>query len=218
MSTEFILGDLLGGAIGAAVGASIPLPAAVQTMGIFGKFLGVLPGISFAIAGAQLGYGAISLLKRGQFSLKALFNEVKPAMILGQALGAALGMTIGTLLIPGPIGAMLGGIVGGILGVKLSASIFSFGEEKVIAQTTHVTTERGSASFPELGAPLEDLNLSRPDLQDMRKLDTAVKDAYSDYTEAQSKGDYNGSLGSFKRYVRLQKILDELRQKGYRVK
>ncbi len=219
MSTEFIVGDLLGGALGAAVGASIPLPAALQTMGLFGKFLGVLPGISFAIAGAQLGYGAISLAKRGQFSFKALFNEVKPGLLLGQALGAALGMTLGSLLLPGPIGALLGGIVGGILGSKLAAAIFGYGEQQIMAQAAHIPAGQPSAPSSVGGADgLEGINLQMPSSDDMVRLDEAVRQAYSDYMSAQRKGDYRASVSNFKRYVRFQKVLDELQQRGYRVK
>ena len=218
MSTEFILGDLLGGAIGAAVGASIPLPAAIQSMGLFGKFLGVLPGISFAIAGAQLGYGAISLMKRGQFSMKALFNEVKPGLLLGQALGAALGMTLGTLLLPGPIGALLGGIIGGILGSKLAAAIFGYGEEQILSQAAHIQQGNPSAPTTVAGEELEGINLTMPSSDDMSRLDEAVREAYATYMDAQRKGDYRNSVSSFKRYVELQKVLDELKQRGYRVK
>ena len=218
MSTEFLLGDLLGGAIGAAVGAAIPLPAALQTMGFFGKFLGVLPGISFAIAGAQLGYGAISLMKRGQFSLKALFNEVKPGLLLGQALGAALGMTLGTLLLPGPIGALIGGILGGMLGSKLAAAIFGYGEEQILAQAAHVSQDSPSAPSSVGSDDLDGINLAMPSSDDMGRLDDAMRQAYGEYMEAQRKGDYRNSVSSFKRYVRLQKVLDELQQRGYRVK
>jgi len=220
MSTEFLLGDLLGGTIGAALGAAIPLPAALQSMGLLGRFFGVLPGVSLAIAGAQLGYGAVSLIKRGQFSLKVLFNEVKPGLVLGQALGAALGMTLGSLLLPGPIGALLGGMVGGILGSKLAAAIFGYAEAEAVAQTARLGDGLpGAPSVTDMGGvDLSDIDLNRPDADDMARVDAAVRSTYDEYLARNRSGDHAGSLAAFKRYVGLQKVLDELMQKGYRVK
>jgi len=220
ISTEFVFGDLLGGTIGAAMGAAIPLPAALQTMGAFGRFLGVLPGVSLAIAGSQFGYGAVSLMKRGQFSLATLFNEVKPGLVIGQAIGAAVGMTIGTLLIPGPIGAMLGGIVGGMIGSKFATMIFGYRQDEALAQISHTVPVTGSTIDvdSEVGDALEGIDINYPDTSDMRAVDEAVKDAYSAYIRAQKSGNYLEATAQFKTYGELQRILNVLLSRGYRVK
>jgi hypothetical protein len=219
-STEFVFGDLLGGTLGAAVGAAIPLPAALQTMGAFGRFMGALPGVGLAIAGSQFGYGAVSLMKRGQFSFETLFNEVKPGLVIGQAIGAAVGMTIGTMLLPGPIGAMLGGIVGGMIGSQLATMIFGYRQDEVLAQVSH--TSKASGSVVDVGSRVEDIlsgiNVQYPDSDDMRAVDKAVKDAYSAYIKAQKSGDYNGATAAFKDYNELSKVLNVLLSRGYRVK
>ena len=219
-STEFIFGDLLGGTLGAAIGASVPLPAAIQTMGAFGKFLGALPGVSLAIAGSQFGYGAVSLAKRGQFSLTTLFNEVKPGLVIGQAIGAAVGMTVGSMILPGPLGAMLGGIVGGMIGSKLATWIFGYRQDEALFQIAHTT--KASDSLIDVGstveAILEGIDVNYPDSSDMRAINEAVKEAYSNYVKAQKSGDYKKSTEYFKCYSELSRILNILLSKGYRVK
>ena len=139
-------------------------------------------------------------------------------MLLRQALGAALGMTLGTLLLPGPIGALLGGIVGGILGSKLAAAIFGYGEQQILSQAAHVDHGNPSAPTTVVGEQLNGINLTMPSIDDMGRLDEAMRQAYADYMKAQRKGDYRNSVSSFKKYVELQKVLDELQQRGYRVK
>jgi len=217
-STEFIFGDILGGVTGAALGAAIPLPAALQTMGAFGKFFGVLPGVSLAIAGSQFGYGAVSLMKRGQFSLSTLFHEVKPGLVIGQAIGAAVGMTVGSLLLPGPIGAMLGGIVGGMIGSKIATILFGYKQDEALAQISHTTTLNKADVGSEVSAALQGVNIQYPDSDDMQAIDKAVKDAYSAYIRANKSGDYEKSASCLRTYSELQKVLQSLINHGYRVK
>jgi hypothetical protein len=219
-SIEFVFGDLLGGTLGAALGAAIPLPAALQTMGAFGRFLGVLPGVSLAIAGSQFGFGAVSLLKRGQFSLSTLFNEVKPGLVIGQAIGAAVGMTIGTMLLPGPIGAMLGGIVGGMIGSKIATLLFGYKQDEALAQMSHTVPVSGSMIDVDsnVGTALDGIDINYPDTSDMKAVDEAVKEAYSSYIRSQKSGNYQEATAHFKTYTELQRILNVLLSRGYRVK
>ena len=182
-SSEFIFGDLLGGTIGATLGAMIPLPASLVKMGFLGKVFGSLPSLTLAIAGAQIGYNAISLAKKGEFSLSALFASLDICTIIGQGLGGSIGAVLGSIFLPGPVGAIIGGVLGGLVGTKI-ASLFS----------TKKSEER----------PQELLTVGQQ--RSSRKLSTIngeLRRAYQNYIRAQQQGDRKEATKQFKIYSKL---------------
>lgn len=201
---EFLVGNLLGGTLGAVAGSMLPIPAVLAASGAMGSFLSILPAMGLAIAGAHIGETVVSLVRRDQFSLKNLWNELPLFDIIAGGAGASLGVTIGSLVFPGPIGGMVGGLVGGWLASHALRALVGrpHAPGATVASTTvpsiHVTAPASKGAVA--GDPAE--------------LREELTSSYESFVDAQRRGDVAGSKVHLARYGELRTRLDGLERQA----
>ena len=204
MTSEFLFGDLLGSTVGAMVGSSIPVPAALSSMGFWGRAFKSVPAIGLAMIGGQLGHNAVKLLKSGNFTMANLLSSIDLPSLLTQTIGASLGVAASAAFIPGAVGAIVGGIVGSVLATKILNAITK--NLQLASQSKETTAEKDlqaqalahieSHGAKQKASQRDDTNGLKEQLP---QLTIEVRRAYEQFMRASSKGSANAPQ-LFKRY------------------